>query len=480
LAELHPIVLHFHIALLAFSVFTTVIAFMLSILDKMDFFKKNLVLRVFRGKLAVQQETLVFFTDRFEFVAFLSLISGLLTLLVAAIAGFLDTSGRLGIANINIDNFLLGIEVAGKSEIIAFKVIWAIFGTFFFIYAGVIRIYFVNYRRERLHDQNILYQLIHIISQAVGYFILMIVAGTGAILVFGGTLISDVPIIEGFLPQGDGDLLPIVIVTAVVLLLLTIIAGFSRKLPETPKTIEKPEEEHEITLWPPALAFGTVFLALGIILVGQGQVLSGLAFLWIFLVLIIAFIFKEFYSQNLFKSKDSWIWLFLGSEVILFSMIIGTSFAMRIASGLTWPVPSTILNVPLTAVNTFILILSSFTMVKAVEGIQNGNQKRLRNFLFLTFLFGVIFLSIQVIEYLSLFHEGFTPATSLFGSTFYVQTGLHGAHVFFGILIVLFTTLKANQGGFSQENHTGVELVGLYWHFVDLVWIVLFTIVYLI
>ena len=91
-----------------------------------------------------------------------------------------------------------------------------------------------------------------------------------------------------------------------------------------------------------------------------------------------------------------------------------------------------------------------------------------------------MFLGIQITEYLQLLHDGFTPTTGLFGSTFYFQTGLHGAHVFFGVLLVLFTTLRAHQGGFTKENHAGVELVGLYWHFVDLVWIILFTLVYLI
>ena len=119
-------------------------------------------------------------------------------------------------------------------------------------------------------------------------------------------------------------------------------------------------------------------------------------------------------------------------------------------------------------------------MVKSVEAIQLERRNRLWQYLGATAALGAIFLSIQVIEYTHLFHDGFTPTTNLFGSTFYVQTGLHGAHVFFGVLLVLFTTLKAYQGGFSKENYAGVELVGLYWHFVDLVWIVLFTLVYLI
>jgi heme/copper-type cytochrome/quinol oxidase subunit 3 len=236
-----------------------------------------------------------------------------------------------------------------------------------------------------------------------------------------------------------------------------------------------------VTLWPAALAFGTIFVAFAILLFTQGKVVSALGFFWIFFIVLLGFIYNEAYTQKLFnKPKEGWIWLFLGSEVILFSMIIGTSFGLRIASGTSWPNPSEILNVPLTAINTFILIISSFTMVKSVDAIQQGKQKQLRNYLIATVGLGVLFLSIQMYEYTQLLHEGLTPTTNLFGSTFYVQTGLHGAHVFFGVLLVLFTALRAHQGGFSKENHAGVELVGLYWHFVDLVWIILFTLVYLI
>ncbi|MFX1508110.1 MAG: heme-copper oxidase subunit III, partial [Promethearchaeota archaeon] len=437
MAELHPIVLHFHIALLAFSIIISVFAFILSILSRLDFFKR--ISRVTKGKMLISSENLMLYTDRFEFVAFSALISGLLSLIPAMITGFLDASGKLGINYISIETFLLGIENAGKSEFISFKVIWATFGTVFFVYAVILRIYFVNYRHERLYGQNLSFQLVYLISQIIGYLNFVIVAGEGAILVYGGTLISDIPILEEFLPQGETDPLIIVLLASFIILMLTVIGGFLRK-PTEITIVEKEHDEHEITLWPPILAIGTGILAWGILLFGQGEFLSGFAFLWIFLILLISFIFKESYSEKLIKTKESWIWLFLASEVVIFTMVIGTSFAFRIASMTTWPIPSSLLNVPLTAINTFILIVSSFTMVKAVEGIQNGNQKRLRNFLFFTFLFGSIFLSIQVFEYLSLFHEGYTPNVSLFWSTFYIQTGLHGAHVFFGILLVLFMT----------------------------------------
>jgi len=143
--------------------------------------------------------------------------------------------------------------------------------------------------------------------------------------------------------------------------------------------------------------------------------------------------------------------------------------------------------VSLTGLNTFILICSSLTMVEALAAVERGNQKQLKMFLAATLVLGITFLSIQAFEYTKLFFEEgltFTGAPGginpLYGSTFYIQTGVHGSHVFAGVLAMAYTTIKAFKGGFTKENHEAVELVGLYWHFVDVVWIFLFTIVYLI
>jgi heme/copper-type cytochrome/quinol oxidase subunit 3 len=481
MAELHPILLHFHIAALAFSLFTTLLAIFIAIFEKTGLFDREEVKRIFRREKVLSIETCKKYVDKFEFVAFILLIYGLVTLVVAGLAGFLDASGNIGINSISLDNLFLGISKASQSEVISYKVIWTIIGTFFFIYAAVIRIYFVNYRKERFYDQHFLFWIIFTISLLIGYLIFTLVAGAGAVIVYGGTLITDLPLIREFLPGGNADLLPIVLVVSLLIVFLTILAGFSKKPPIITPPKDDQHVEHEITLWPAALAFGTLFVALAIILFAQGQELAAIGLFWIFFVVLIGFIFNEAYTQKLFtKPRESWVWLFLGSEVILFAMIIGTSFGLRIASGTNWPDPSDVLNIPLTALNTFILIVSSFTMVKSVEAIQQDKPKQLRNYLLATVGLGSIFLSIQVSEYLQLLHEGFTPTTGIFGSTFYVQTGLHGAHVFFGVLLVLFTALRAHQGGFTRENHAGVELVGLYWHFVDLVWIILFTLVYLI
>ena len=481
MAELHPIVLHFHIAALALGLVTSLLAIIFAVFEKTGLFNSSKIKKFFRGKELLDIDTCVTYADKFEFVAYIFLIYGLITLVVAGFAGFLDASGNIGISNISIENLFRGLSRASQSEVISYKVIWAIIGTSFFIYALVIRVYFVNYRKERLHDQHFIYWILHTISQLVGYILFTLVAGAGALIVYGGTLISDIPLFGEFLPGGDADFLPIVLIVSLLLVFFTIIAGFSRKPPQIDPPNDESLSEHEITLWPAALAFGTVFVALAIISFAQGKELVAIGMGWIFFVLLTGFIFSEAYTQKLFsKPKEGWVWLFLGSEVILFAMIIGTSFGLRVASGANWPNPKEVLNIPLTALNTFILILSSFTMVKAVESIQQNKPKNLRNYLLLTFGLGAIFLGIQISEYLQLLNEGFTPTTNIFGSTFYVQTGLHGVHVFFGVFLVLFTALRANQGGFTKENHAGVELVGLYWHFVDRVWIILFTLVYLI
>jgi len=180
------------------------------------------------------------------------------------------------------------------------------------------------------------------------------------------------------------------------------------------------------------------------------------------------------------------MWVFLCSEVMFFTGLIGSYIVLRFASPL-WPQPSTVLNIPLTAMNTFILICSSVTMVQALSSANRGDLAKMKLFLSLTLLFGAIFISIQGVEYWKLLHEhtthypnGFNPHASLFGSVFFTTTGFHGFHVFCGVVCMAYMTGKAFLGKLTKEHHQGIETLGLYWHFVDLVWIVLFTIIYLI
>ena len=169
------------------------------------------------------------------------------------------------------------------------------------------------------------------------------------------------------------------------------------------------------------------------------------------------------------------MWLFLASEVMFFTGFIGSYIVLRLGSP-SWPDPTQLLDTPLLAVNTFVLICSSGTMVYALQAIQNGDQKRLQMFLLFTILLGFTFLGIKAYDYNHMIHQGFTISSSLFFSCYYMLTGFHGLHVTGGVVAIITLLVRAKQGAFTPEHHTYVEYVGLYWHFVDLVWIVLFAI----
>ena len=173
------------------------------------------------------------------------------------------------------------------------------------------------------------------------------------------------------------------------------------------------------------------------------------------------------------------MWLFLASEVMFFAGLIGAYIVLR-GGAPEWPDVQEVLSVPLVAANTFILIVSSVTMVRAFAAIEAGDQAGMRNMLLATAALGVIFVSIQAVEWTALMGEGTRANTDLFGSTFYTLTGFHGLHVTGGVVALFYVIARAFRGDYTQAEHGGVELMGLYWHFVDVVWIFLFTIVYLI
>ncbi|MSR62760.1 MAG: heme-copper oxidase subunit III [Planctomycetes bacterium] len=172
------------------------------------------------------------------------------------------------------------------------------------------------------------------------------------------------------------------------------------------------------------------------------------------------------------------IWLFLATEIMFFSGLIGAYIVLRSAAK-SWPDPQERLAVDITAFNTFLLITSSWTMVKAVFAAKAGERGKLLAWLAATIAIGASFVSIQVYEYIQLIHEGAIPKIDIFWSTFYAMTGFHGTHVVVGVIWLSCVWFKALGGGYTVRNNLGVELAGLYWHFVDLVWVLLFTIVYL-
>jgi len=187
-------------------------------------------------------------------------------------------------------------------------------------------------------------------------------------------------------------------------------------------------------------------------------------------------------------TPESWgkfgMWIFLAGDAMSFGALLVGYGAIRAASS-NWPIPNDILGISLTAFMTFLLIVSSLTMVRALSAVKHGDISSLKKYLGMTILGGVIFLGLQAYEWTHLIHEGLgfseNPwGSSLFGATFFSITGFHGMHVTGGVIYLSVVLINAQRGKFSAENYNIVELVGLYWHFVDLVWILVFTLIYLI
>ena len=169
--------------------------------------------------------------------------------------------------------------------------------------------------------------------------------------------------------------------------------------------------------------------------------------------------------------------LFIISEVMLFGAFFTAYFFVRVVGEAQWPAEGEELPVAIAGVNTAILISSSFTMHWALEGARNENRAALRVGMLTTFLLGLTFLCIQVNEYV---HIGFAPGDHSQGTIFYGLTGLHGAHVFVGLTLLSFATIRAFRGHFTIKEHRGVEVPGIYWHFVDIMWIVVYTTIYIL
>lgn len=185
------------------------------------------------------------------------------------------------------------------------------------------------------------------------------------------------------------------------------------------------------------------------------------------------------YTSTGLSNNKMAMWLFLGSECLLFGGLISTYmlYRGRITQG---PRPSQIFDIPFTSVSSFVLLMSSLTMVLAVTSAQRKDNVRTKLWLTITALLGATFVGGQVYEFTAFYNEGLGFTTNLFSSSFYTLTGFHGVHVTVGVIMLL-----SLRGIISKDKDTGdrpevVELIGLYWHFVDIVWIIIFTLVYLI
>jgi cytochrome c oxidase subunit 3 len=170
--------------------------------------------------------------------------------------------------------------------------------------------------------------------------------------------------------------------------------------------------------------------------------------------------------------------LFIASEIMLFGSFFTAYFFVRVvAEPPVWPPAGFHLPVFVAGVNTVILLTSSFTMHWSLQAIKRGNRAGMKAGLVLTLALGLTFLLTQMREYSRI---GFTPQDGAFGSAFFGLTGLHGVHVFVGLTLLTFATVRAFRGHFTPEDHRGVEIPGIYWHFVDVMWVVVYTTVYVL
>jgi heme/copper-type cytochrome/quinol oxidase subunit 3 len=172
-------------------------------------------------------------------------------------------------------------------------------------------------------------------------------------------------------------------------------------------------------------------------------------------------------------------WVFLGSECLFFGSLIATYMTYK-GESITGPYPTDILDIPLTSISTFVLLMSSLAMVLALDGVQRANRKLAIGGLLGVILLGATFLGFQAYEFTHFYHAGLKLQTNLFGSSFFVLTGFHGAHVTIGVIWLMVLLVELLRGRMPPARSLTVEIAGLYWHFVDIVWIVIFTLIYLI
>lgn len=173
------------------------------------------------------------------------------------------------------------------------------------------------------------------------------------------------------------------------------------------------------------------------------------------------------------------IWTFIGSECLFFAALIST-FLVYHGQSVSGPKPEDILSVPLVTAGTGVLLFSSFFAVMALSGAQSGNRRKLLFWLSLTVLAGLSFIGMQVYEFTHFYREGMGYSTNLFSASFYTVTGFHGTHVTIGVIWLIANLKDAIRGRLTPDRALNLELAALYWHFVDVVWVVIFPVIYLL
>ncbi len=176
------------------------------------------------------------------------------------------------------------------------------------------------------------------------------------------------------------------------------------------------------------------------------------------------------------------MWLFLASDCLLFGALISTFLLYRtnISDNTAFTSPGDVFDIPFTSLSSFVLLMSSLTMVLALSAVNRDDQRAGRIWLLTTAFLGMVFIGGQVYEFTVFNAEGLGYSTNTWTSAFFTLTGFHGVHVSVGILLLLGTVFGTRNSGLGKEKSEAVELVGLYWHFVDIVWVIIFTVIYLI
>lgn len=251
--------------------------------------------------------------------------------------------------------------------------------------------------------------------------------------------------------------------------------------------VEHDTENHDEEIHMPPNSISPLIVGIGVTLTGAGLLMPLVGVVGVIVTLFGVVKMADFpaldFHPNFFKQLNDrkfGMWAFITSEVMFFTALIGTFIAFKIDHPEEFEHAHEVLSLPLATLGTTVLIVSSFAVVMALEAIQSNDRKVFFNWLGLTALFGVMFLGIQAFEWYELFHEDINEK-SIFGTAFFTTTGFHGLHVTGGVVWLFLLMRHAWQKkDFGAENALSVELFGLYWHFVDVVWIVLFTVIYLI